>query len=38
MFKPTFWLRKLMKLICHKLRNENQHMFYQVIKKKSISF
>jgi hypothetical protein len=26
-FKPTFWLEKLMKLICNKLRNEDQHMF-----------
>jgi hypothetical protein len=26
-FKPIFWLEKLMKLICHKLGNENQHMF-----------
>jgi hypothetical protein len=26
-FKPTFWLEKLMKLICNKLGNENQHMF-----------
>jgi hypothetical protein len=26
-FKHTFWLEKLMKLICNKLRNENQHMF-----------
>jgi hypothetical protein len=22
-FKPTFWLEKLMKLICNKLRNED---------------
>ncbi len=27
MFKPTFWLEKLMKLICHKLGNKNQYMF-----------
>jgi hypothetical protein len=26
-FKPTFWFKKLMKLICNKLRNEDQHMF-----------
>jgi hypothetical protein len=26
-FKLTFQLEKLMKLICIKLRNENQHMF-----------
>jgi hypothetical protein len=26
-FKPTFWLEKLMKLMCNKLRNEYQHMF-----------
>ncbi len=33
-FKPTFWLETLMKLICNKLGNEDQHMFQQVIKKK----
>jgi hypothetical protein len=27
MFKLTFWLQKLMKLICQKLGNEDQHMF-----------
>ncbi len=37
-FKHTFWLEKLMKLICNKLRNENQHMFQQVIKKILFSF
>jgi len=26
MFKPIFWLEKSMKLICHKLGNEDQHM------------
>jgi hypothetical protein len=26
-FKPTFWFTKLMKLLCHKLGNEDQHMF-----------
>jgi len=26
-FKSTFWLEKLMKLICNKLGNEDQHMF-----------
>jgi hypothetical protein len=26
-FKPIFWLEKLMKLICKKLGNEDQHMF-----------
>jgi hypothetical protein len=26
-FKPTFSLKNLMKLICNKLRNENQRMF-----------
>jgi hypothetical protein len=26
-FKPTFWLGKLMKLTCNKLGNQNQHMF-----------
>jgi hypothetical protein len=25
-FKSIFWLKKLMKLICHKLGNEDQHM------------
>jgi hypothetical protein len=34
-FKPTFWLEKLMKMICNKLRNEDQHTF-SIIKKKSI--
>jgi len=38
MLKPTFWFKKLMKLICNKLRNEDQHMLYQVTKKNSISF
>jgi len=27
MFKLTFWLKQIMKLICLKLGNENQHMF-----------
>jgi hypothetical protein len=27
MFKPTFWLKFIIKLICHKLGNEYQHMF-----------
>jgi hypothetical protein len=26
-FKTTFWLEKLMKLICHRLGNEDQHIF-----------
>jgi hypothetical protein len=26
-FKLTFWLEKLMKLICNKLGYEDQHMF-----------
>ncbi len=26
-FKHIFWFKKLMKLICHKLNNEDQHMF-----------
>jgi hypothetical protein len=26
-FKPIFWIEKLMKLICNKLKNEAQHMF-----------
>jgi hypothetical protein len=26
-FKPIFWLEKLIKLMCNKLGNENQHMF-----------
>jgi hypothetical protein len=26
-FKPSFWLEKLMKLMCNKLGNEDQHMF-----------
>jgi hypothetical protein len=26
-FKPIFWLEKLMKLTCNKLWNEYQHMF-----------
>jgi hypothetical protein len=26
-FKPTFWLEKLMKLIGNKLGNEDRHMF-----------
>jgi hypothetical protein len=26
-FKPTFSLERLTKLICNKLGNENQHMF-----------
>ncbi len=33
MFKPTFWFKNLMKLICHKLGNEYQHMFQQLMKK-----
>jgi hypothetical protein len=38
LFKPTFWLEKLMKLLCNKLRNEDQHMFQQVIKKNLFPF
>ncbi len=38
MFKPIFWVFKLIKLICNKLGNENQHMFQQVIKKKLFPF
>jgi hypothetical protein len=26
-FKPTFWLEKLMKLTYNKLGNQDQHMF-----------
>jgi hypothetical protein len=33
-FKPIFCVEKIMKLICNKLGNEDQHMFQQVIKKK----
>jgi hypothetical protein len=27
LFKRTFWVKNLMKLICNMLRNEAQHMF-----------
>ncbi len=37
MFKPIFGLRKLMKLICNKLKNEDRHMFSS-IKKNLFSF
>jgi hypothetical protein len=36
MFKPIYWLEKLMKLICNELGNEDQHMFEQVIFKKNL--
>jgi hypothetical protein len=37
-FKPIFWFKKLMKLICNKLGNENQHMLYNNIKKNLFLF
>ncbi len=37
-FKPIFWLEKLMKFICNKLGNEDQHMLNSKSSKKSISF
>jgi hypothetical protein len=36
MLKPTFWLKKLMRLICRKLGHEDQQMFQQVIKKNTL--
>jgi hypothetical protein len=37
-FKPIFWLEKLMKLICNKLGNEDQHMFQSFINKNLFIF
>jgi hypothetical protein len=36
--KPTFWLEKLMKLICNKQGNEIQHMLINKSSKKKICF
>ncbi len=38
MFKTTFWLENLMKLICHELGNEYQHMFNKSSKKNLFRF
>jgi hypothetical protein len=32
-FKPTFWFKNLMKLICNKLGNEDQFFFSKSLKK-----
>jgi len=37
-FKPTIWLENLMKLMCNKLGNEDQHLFLASHKKNLFPF